>query len=64
MYHKPPEHAFLGRYFLSKHIRTFYQAVQIYYPAEALVEQALVVIETGVIFLRAAKLWWSETSGL
>lgn len=49
---------------LGKAIRAFYQAVQIYYPAEASVEQALAVIERGVVFLRTAKAWWSETSGL
>ncbi len=38
-------------------IRAFYQPVQAYYPAEASVEQALTVIETGVVFLRAAKAW-------
>ena len=49
---------------LGKAIRAFYQAVQIYYPAEASVEQALAVIERGVDFLKAAKAWWSEKSGL
>src|SRR5215469_11362945 len=49
---------------LGKAIRAFYQAVQIYYPAEASVEQALAVIERGVTFLKAAKAWWSETGGL
>jgi hypothetical protein len=38
--------------------------LQIYYSAETSVEQALAVIERGVTFLRAAKVWWSETSGL
>lgn len=46
---------------LSQTIRRFYQAVQVYYPAEDSVEGALLVIESGVTFLKAAKSWWDET---
>ncbi len=42
-------------------IRVFYQAVQSYYPDEASVEQALGVVESGVDFMRAVKLWWDES---
>jgi hypothetical protein len=49
---------------LGRAIRAFYQAVQTYYPAEASVEQALAVIETGVVFLRTAKAWWIDTNSL
>lgn len=46
---------------LGRTIRTFYQAVRAYYPTEQSVEQALTVIERGIIFLQAVQAWWSET---
>ncbi|MEE9618343.1 MAG: hypothetical protein V3T90_15255 [Anaerolineae bacterium] len=46
---------------LSQTIRRFYQAVREYYPAEDAVEGALLVIESGVTFLKAAKSWRDET---
>ncbi len=42
-------------------IRDFYQAVLAYYPAEASIEQALKVIESGLAFLREAASWASTT---
>lgn len=42
-------------------IRDFYQAVLAYYPAEAPIEQALKVIESGLAFLREAASWVSTT---
>jgi len=50
---------------LSQKIHEFYQAVQTYYPAEESIEQGLAVVESGVVFLEAAKSWWDEenTSG-
>jgi hypothetical protein len=45
---------------LSRTIRGFYEAVRAYYPAEASLEGALSIIETGVAFLEAAKAWWEN----
>jgi hypothetical protein len=47
---------------LSETIQGFYQAVQIYYPAEDSLEGAFSIIESGVAFLEAAKFWWQETN--
>ncbi len=41
-------------------IRAFYQAVQTYYGHGKIVEDGLSVIENGIAFLQAAKLWWNE----
>ena len=46
---------------LSQTIRGFYQAVREYYPAENSVEGALLVIKSGVTFLKSAKSWRDET---
>jgi len=46
---------------LGQAIRRFYRAVHVYYPAEDSVEDALLVIESGVGFLKAAKAWWEKT---
>ncbi|HEV8193475.1 MAG TPA: hypothetical protein VGP82_18595 [Ktedonobacterales bacterium] len=45
---------------LGASIRTFHTAVCAHYPAEATVDGALAVIETGVALLRAAKTWWER----
>ena len=40
--------------------QAFYRAVQVYYPAEDSLEDALLVIQTGLAFLRSAADWWQE----
>lgn len=45
---------------LSRTIQRFYQAVRIYYPAEDSLEGALSIIDSGIVFLEAAKSWWKE----
>ena len=44
---------------LCQTIRAFYQAVNAYYPTEESIEEALMIIETGVAFLQAVKSWWN-----
>jgi hypothetical protein len=45
---------------LRQTIQAFYRAVRAYYPAEDSVEGALLIIESGVGFLKVAKAWWNE----
>jgi hypothetical protein len=45
---------------LGQSIRRFHQAVQAYYPSEESMNSALDIVESGVSFLEAAKVWWSE----
>ena len=45
---------------LGQTIRTFYQAVQAYYPTERSIKEALAVIQAGIAFLQTAKSWWNE----
>jgi hypothetical protein len=42
-------------------ILRFYRAVCAYYPDQRSVEQALEVYQSGLAFLRAARLWWDNT---
>jgi hypothetical protein len=46
---------------LGSTLRTFYNAVRAYYPAEASVEQALAVVEHGVAVLQMARRWYEQT---
>lgn len=45
---------------VSKEIRRFHEAVLAHYLGDRSVESALTVIECGVAFIHAAKLWWVE----
>jgi hypothetical protein len=45
---------------LSHHARSFYAAVQAYYPAESSVELAQAMIRHGIGFLDAARAWWQR----
>jgi hypothetical protein len=54
-----PLHTSLGH-----DIRDFYKAVVDYYPNKASIENALLVVETGVAFLHTAKKWWHDSSNL
>jgi hypothetical protein len=41
-------------------IQAFYRAVRAYYPEEDSLENALLVIQTGLAFLQAAADWWQQ----
>jgi hypothetical protein len=45
---------------LCHHARSFYAAVQAYYPAESSVELAQAMIRHGIGFLEAARAWWEQ----
>lgn len=44
-------------------IQRFHRAIWEYYPAENSLDQALSVIESTIVFLEAAALWWKGESG-
>lgn len=47
---------------LARTVHAFYQALHVYYPQVASVEDAIRVIEAGIAFFEAAKVWRAEQS--
>jgi hypothetical protein len=45
---------------LAQTVHAFYQALHIYYPQGTSVEDAIQVIEAGIAFFEAARVWWAE----
>lgn len=45
---------------LAQTVHAFYHALHVYYPQASSTEDAIRVLETGIAFFEAAKVWWTE----